>query len=296
MVTSSEDGLVRLFDLRQSGGGSTAAGTPRPADGEGGAIPTTTRAAAQMLLPKKEEALSVSLGYDGSLAAVGGSRGHVHFYDLRGGIGGGSSGPGARMTSEINLIGTYVDAHTEEVTRVRSQPSPGGDGGPTTTTTLIVTSSEDGLAVVHDTSKPTEELALVSVLNVGSPLKDVWFFGPAMEGLYCVTGSATMSIWHHDSGQRICDFGDDVREKLSNSIAGDVNTDYLVGCQWDGTDLSLVAGNVQGDAVIFRLDSPGSISPSHLLVGGHKRGPCVRLPSCLPAGKAMCPIRCRNVS
>jgi hypothetical protein len=75
-----------------------------------------------------------------------------------------------------------------------------------TTTSLIVTASEDGLACIFDTSQPLEETALQSVMNIGSPLRDVGFFGPSMQGLFCLTGSETMSVWHHDSAQKICDF------------------------------------------------------------------------------------------
>ena len=248
VVTSGQDGLVRLFDLRQ----------PAPA----GATPEgLSRAVAEMRLPRKEEALSVSLGYGGTLAAVGGSRGLVHFFDLRS-VGGGGGGGG----SPPSLLGTYQDAHTDEVTGVRFQPA-GLSGG---TTSLLVTSSEDGLVCTHDTSQPSEELALASVLNVATPPREVGFFGPACEGLYCLTGSETVQIWHHDSAQRIFDFGD-VRERLSQSSG--LAVEYLVGCQWDGSDLSLAAGNSEGDAALFKVDA-GSMSLTHTLSSGHKG--CIR--------------------
>lgn len=250
VVTSGQDGLVRLFDLRQ----------PAPA----GATPEgLSRAVAEMRLPRKEEALSVSLGYGGTLAAVGGSRGLVHFFDLRS-VGGGGGGSGGG--SPPSLLGTYQDAHTDEVTGVRFQPA-GLSGG---TTSLLVTSSEDGLVCTHDTSQPSEELALASVLNVATPPREVGFFGPAYEGLYCLTGSETVQIWHHDSAQRIFDFGD-VRERLSQSSG--LAVEYLVGCQWDGSDLSLAAGNSEGDAALFKVDA-GSMSLTHTLSSGHKG--CIR--------------------
>eukprot|EP00978_Attheya_sp_CCMP212_P013213 scaffold33177_cov54-Attheya_sp.AAC.3 len=251
VVSSCTDGIVRIFDLRSS---------------------ATSSAAIQFQLPKKgEQALSVSFGYDGTLAAVGGGKGHIHFFDVRG----------------SSLLGSYVDAHTEEVTKVRFQPTTTGTS---TTTSLLVSASEDGLACIHDTSQPTEELALRSVMNIQSPLRDVGFFGPSLEGLYCLTGSETMSVWHHDSAQRICNyFGTDLRTHLSTAMASSPsstssrntatttsnNIDYLVGCSWDSArqELSLLAGNSNGQAAMFKVDA-GTMTFTHTLSGGH-RG-CVR--------------------
>jgi len=265
VITSGADGLVRLFDLRVSAacGASSAAAAANTSK-------ALSRAVAEVCLPRKEEALSVSIGYGGALAAVGGSRGLIHFYDLRsvGGPGVGNGGTSSNTDDRPSLLGTYEDAHTEEVTRVRFQPSPDLSG---TTTSLLVSSSEDGLVCTHDTSKPNEEAALSSVLNVGTPLRDVGFFGPAGEGLYCLTGSETISVWHHDSAQRLCDFGADVRDHLSNSAGCDIG--YLVGCTWDGNELSLLGGNSEGNAAVFRIDA-GSMTLSHTMSGGHKG--CVR--------------------
>ena len=255
VVTSGQDGYVRLFDLRQSAAAATSTNNS-PSKG-------LSKAVAEMQLPRKEEALSVAIGYGGALAAVGGSRGLVHFFDLRS-VGASDS---TSASSSPNLLGTYEDAHTEEVTKVRFQPTPDLSGG---TTNTLVTASEDGLVCTFDTSKPNEEEALSSVLNVGTPLRDVGFFGPNGEGLYCLTGSETMSVWHHDSAQRICDFGD-VRSQLGSSAG--MNIDYLVACNWDGNALSLLAGNSDGGAAIYRVDA-GSIALTHTLATGHKG--CVR--------------------
>jgi len=239
VVTSGQDGLVKLFDLRTNGGSNG------------------TSSALHLHLPDKTEALSVSIGYQGALAAVGGSKGHIHFFDLRN-----LSSSSQHVTTPM---GAYVDAHTEEVTRVRFQNVVGSDIL-NDTTSLLVSSSEDGLACIHDTSQASEEEALKSIMNVQSPLRDVNFFGPALEGLYCLTGSETMSVWHHDSAQRICDFGD-VRSTLSNNAGVEIN--YLVGCHWDGNELNLMAGNTEGDCAIFRVDA-NSIAVKATLKGGHK--------------------------
>ena len=242
LLTSSQDGLVKIFDLRANGSSASP---------------------VIQLGISKEEALSVDVGYNGVLAAVSGSRGNIHFFDLR------NVNANASSASSIfnNPLGSYVDSHTDEVTKVRFQRM---NRDSHETTSLLVSASEDGLACIFDTSQPTEEHALKSVINVGSPLRDVGFFGPSFEGLYCLTGSETMSVWHHDSAQRICDFGD-VRNHLS-SISG-LPIQYLVGCSWEQDELNLLAGNGDGEAAIFKVDT-GSISVKRILNGGHKG--CIR--------------------
>lgn len=245
VVTSGLDGTVKIFDLR--------ANPTRDVNG-------ITHAALEMKIPD-QEALSVSIGYNGALAAVGSDKGNIHFFDLRNV----SSSPSGIPTKPL---GTYVDAHTQEVTRVRFQDVVGSNGYDTTS--LLVSAGEDGLACIHDTSQPSEEAALKSVLNVQSSLRDVNFFGPALEGIYCLTGSETMSVWHHDSAQRMSDYGD-VRNMLSTNAGIEIN--YLVGCHWDGSELNLIAGNTQGDCAMFHVDA-NSMSAKRVLKGGHKS--CIR--------------------
>jgi len=157
------------------------------------------------------------------------------------------------------------------VTQVRFQPSINSDGSLNgTTTQLLVSGAEDGLVCIHDTKQPTEDTALQTVLNIQAPLRNVGFFGPSGEGIFCLTGNESMSVWHHDSAQKICDFGD-ARKNLSDSANFPIQ--YLVGCHWDGSQLSLMAGNCDGNGAIFRVDA-GTISLTHTMIGGH-RG-CIR--------------------
>lgn len=251
VVTSGLDGTVKIFDLRTNN-----SNTSLSANG-------VARAALELNLP--EEALSVSIGYNGALAAVGGNKGNIHFFDLRSV----SSQTGMSSGDVVTKpLGTYVDAHTEEVTRVRFQSVVGSHGYDTTS--LLVSAGEDGLACIHDTSQPSEEAALKSVLNAQSPLRDVDFFGPSLEGIYCLTGSETMSVWHHDSAQPMCEYGD-VRNLLSTNAGIEIN--YLVGCHWDGSALNLVAGNTKGDCAMYNVEA-SSITVKRVLSGGHKA--CIR--------------------
>lgn len=234
--SSGYDGYVKLFDLR------------------------VAKPVLELKLPHREQALSMSIGYGGTLAAVGSAKSKIHFYDLR-------------MGKDDRRIGCYVDAHTDEVTKVRFQASFGIHDS-----SLLVSASEDGLACIHDTRQSAEENALVSVINVMSPIREVGFFGPSGEGLYCLTGSETMSVWHHDSAQRIFDFGS-IRENLSLQCGFTI--DYLVDCYWNKVDmnLNLLAGNSSGDAAIFNVEA-SSISLSKCLLGGHKS--CIRATTFTP--------------
>jgi WD repeat-containing protein 89 len=226
LISSSKSGILTIFDIRQS------------------------NSVLSFGLPQNEEALTVDLGYNGALAAVGSSKSHIHFFDIRAGG---------------KLLGSYVDAHTDDVTMLRFQPST----YPNSTSSLLISASEDGLACIFDTCQPSEEAALQGVLNVQAPLRKVGFFGPAMEGVYCLTGSETLSVWHHETAQRICDFGSNLRSDLSQ--VSSVQVDYLVDCSWDANQqqLSLLAGNNSGDGETFLVEA-GSISPSHTLQNGHK--------------------------
>lgn len=237
VVSSGEDGYVRVFDARSS---SAAAGRP----------------ALAAALPSGERASSASVGL-GALVAVGSDRANVRFFDVR---------------RPSDLLGTYSDAHTDDVTVVRFRPPDGGGGG-ADGAPLLLTASEDGLACTHDTTRPSEDAALRSVLNVGAPVRSATFFGPNAEGVICLTGNETASAWHHDSAQPIGDYGGHaLRETLREISGGTTPIHSLVGCDWDATAgrLRLVATAVDGDAAVFRLEAGGSISLDRLLRNGHK--------------------------
>jgi WD40 repeat protein len=236
LAATSSDGTLTLFDIRQP-------------------IPTF-----QLKLPRAEEkALSVSIGYDGSLAAVGSSKARAHFFDLRGRA----------------LLGTYSQAHTDEVTQVRFQPLS-GFGTTTTTSSILVSAAEDGLACVFDTSQATEEAALKNILTVQSPIRQVGFFGPQSEAIYCLTGSESLKLWHLEDTTCRKDYGPQFRHDLgqlwgANSSAASTPMEYLVNCHWDISrqELLLLAGSSNGDAGVFKVMEQ-DVTLSHRLSGGHR--------------------------
>ena len=225
ILSSSTDGTCKLYDSRSNSLVNT------------------------LLLSNKEEALTVDVGYNGVLAAVGGSSGNIHFYDLR----------NITNKSMSQPLGSYVDAHTDDVTFVTFQSS---------SSSLLATASEDSLINVFDTSMSSEETALKSVMNTNAPLRSVGFFGPNAEGLYALTGSETLQVWHHDSCQLISDFGD-VRNHLST--LGQTPIQYLIGCHWShkNQELNIVAGNTEGDCLVYKVDA-NTIHVKQKWRGGHK--------------------------
>ncbi|KAG7356615.1 anaphase-promoting complex subunit 11 RING-H2 finger-domain containing protein [Nitzschia inconspicua] len=248
LAATANDGSLTLFDIRQR--------NAPPAMGW------------KNMLRTDEEALTLSVGFDGNIAAVGSSKGKIHFFDVR---------------SNKGILGSYTQAHTDEVTRVRFQ-STGGMGTTRTTTSVLVSGSEDGLACVFDTSQPTEESAITNILPVQAPIRELGFFGPSMEAIYCLTGSESMQLYHKD--ESICrkDFGLQFRDCLNQQLVQNWATamcggktspispmEYLVDCHWDMTrqELSLLTGSVKGDAALFLVRDHG-VTPQHYLNGGHR--------------------------
>ena len=240
LVSSGTDGRVCVMDLRQPANQASA--------------PSVVCSMPH----SNEQALSVSLGYDGNLAAVGTNKSKIHFYDLR---------------QAHQPVGSYVNSHTDDVTRVRFQHFPQHHvSSPTNTANsgLLLTGSEDGLACVFDTTQPSEEAALKSVMNAQTSLRQVGFFGPNLEGAFCMTGSETLSLWSWDSAQCLADYSD---------IRTTLGVDYLVNAYWDHSrnDLSLLSGSSNGEAVFSTLGitiatngQRPPITTSHRLEGGHR--------------------------
>eukprot|EP00536_Pseudo-nitzschia_multiseries_P001773 jgi/Psemu1/181880/e_gw1.22.217.1 len=248
LAATANDGSLTLYDIRQ---------------------PTNPAIAMANMLRPEEEALSLSMGFDGNIAAVGSSKGKIHFFDIR---------------NKRGILGTYSQAHTNEVTRVRFQSLasqlPGSNCTRRTTTPLLVSGSEDGLACVFDTSQTTEESAITNILTVQSPLREVGFFGPKSEAIYCLTGSESLLLYHKDDAVCRKDFGPRFREYLGHQIVqyeqgtsapSLPSMEYLVDCSWDSgrQKLSLLAGSSSGDGAVFDVGEQ-DVTPVNYLRGGHR--------------------------
>lgn len=265
LVSAGRDGTVAVFDIRQKQVamkmGTTAAATHHHQ--------THTHGHAAAALE------SVSLGFNGTLVAAGSAKGKIHFFDLR------QSDVAGKF-----LLGTYGDSHTDAVSQVQFA-SP--------TSSVLLSGGEDGLVCCFDTSQPTEELAVKSCLNIGTPLRRVGFCGDAItpEGVpttvYCLTGSETACLWDWGSGGCLQNFGGfELRKHLTHTLAAaavstanqprrqapSFSVDYLIDAHWDTPSRSLVmaVGSVSGEAALMRLssDNPDVWQPCHFLRGGHR--------------------------
>jgi len=287
IISASQDGTIKIWNIHHQQQLQSSSNT---------AITTM-----KLELPN-EQALSVSLGYGGTLAAVGTDKARISFFDLRRN----NNNSNSSMPSGT-LMGSYVDAHTEEVTKVQFQTIPTQTAQTSSTQTsemktILASSSEDGLISLHDPSQSNEEDALLSILNINTPLRNIGFFGPRYEGIFALTGNESLSVHDWDSAQLVSNVhGMELRSVLcaavdslvgkKNDMSSDAmsdgtnNTiDYLIGCTWSDLSTSttspssspalyLLAGNNQGDGYIFRMDV-NQITPVIHLKGGH-RG-CIR--------------------
>jgi WD repeat-containing protein 89 len=245
LVASAADGTVTIFDIRQAHNPAYQARLAR----------------------SEEEALTVAIGFDGGIAAVGTNKAKIHFFDLR---------------KAVGILGSYSQAHTDEITRVRFQTTT-APGLMATTTSTMVSAGEDGLVVVYDTSQPSEEAAIQNVLAVQSAVREVGFFGPQFDGIYCLTGSESLMLYHKDDSVCQKNFGPSLRNDLSQQImeaAANNNkinhgcttpVEYLVDCHWDVTrqELQLLAGNSQGDCAMYNVGDHG-IRFRNRMSGGHR--------------------------
>jgi WD repeat-containing protein 89 len=246
LVCARRGGMVQAYDLR--GGGEWSCATLN-----------------------KEAALSVAVGYENaSVVAVGTSKSRIHFFD-------GRRRDGIHSSSSSCLLGTYSDAHTDDVTCLKFHSA---------VPSLLLSGSEDGLACIFDTTQPTESMALKSVMNVGSPLRQVGFcaWSTGANGgmntsssslpsttVYCRTGSETVSIWHGETGICLHDFeGWTLRQRLSESIGQKM--DYLIDVHWLSSthELLLTAGNTSNHAGVLYKCTGHTWAPCGMIRGGHQ--------------------------
>jgi WD40 repeat protein len=181
---------------------------------------------------------SVAVGCGGSLLAS--ASGHAaHFWDLR----------------QRRRVGCYGDGHTDEVTQVAFNGAR---------PTELATGGEDGLVCVYDTRRATAEESLQAVVNANCAVRRVGFFAPGGDGLYVLTGSETLSLWHTGTAQCIADW-QDIRERISP--ARPVN--YLIDCHYDSAAqrLFVAAGDWEGAVTVCEV-SDAAVTPLQRLGGG----------------------------
>lgn len=256
---TNQSGYVQLYDLRQQ---CQAAGAR---------------------VPFSSPAWTLSIGHNGTIAAVAGNR-KIHFLDVR------SLSHHHRQQEHAKQqhpeaspwLGCYRDSHSDHVTCLRFVSE-----------STLLSGGEDGLTALFDTSRPNEPEALQHMWNVGSPVRKAGIMTDAANRaslppaasttVWCLTGNETLSLWKPEPNI-VRDFPalrQDLNARLSELSSTHPSTlpvmEYLIDAHCDPRNgLLLAAGNAQGDVAVFRLPSANgdtthdSWTPSHLLAGGHR--------------------------
>uniref|UniRef100_A0A803NQQ7 Uncharacterized protein n=2 Tax=Cannabis sativa TaxID=3483 RepID=A0A803NQQ7_CANSA len=161
-------------------------------------------------------------------------------------------------------VACLEDSHVEDVTQVHfipSQPSK------------LLSASVDGLICIFDTDGDiNDDDNLESVINVGTSIGKVGFFGDKFQKLWCLSHIETLSIWDWNDARNEGDF-QDARSIASKSWTSD-QVDYFVDCHYSEQEerLWVVGGTNSGNLGYFPVNYKGEAaigSPEAVLMGGH---------------------------
>ncbi|KAL0547567.1 hypothetical protein IC582_017507 [Cucumis melo] len=162
-------------------------------------------------------------------------------------------------------VACLEDSHVEDVTQVHFVPGHQGK---------LASASVDGLVCIFDTNGDIDDDDhMDSVINVGTSVGKIGFYGENYRKLWCLTHIETLSLWDWTDGRNEADITD-ARTLASNSwIMGHV--DYLVDCHYskEGCRLWVLGGTNDGTVGYFPINlcnGKNAIeSPDVVLEGGH---------------------------
>lgn len=179
-----------------------------------------------------EEVNAISVNRTDLLLAVA-SENKIFFYDNRMVMGG-------SQLSFRKHLGLYSDIHSDIVTQLQFLSHPNFNDS------CLLSGGEDGLMCVYNTASSEYEDAVISIMNTDCPIRKFGFFGPSLEGIYCLSTIETASLWHYPSAQRISSFPD---------IRTAANVDYLVNCEFDPStsELFMIAGTNDGTTKFIEM-------------------------------------------
>ncbi|XP_050366195.1 WD repeat-containing protein GTS1 [Argentina anserina] len=160
-------------------------------------------------------------------------------------------------------VACLEDSHVEDVTQVHFIPDYQNK---------LLSASVDGLICIFETDGDiNEDDHLESVLNVGTSIGKVGFFGETYQKLWCLTHIETLSIWDWKDATETS--FQDTRSLASKCwTLGDV--DYFVDCHYsrEAEQLWLIGGSNTGSLGYFPVTYTGTQaigSPEAILEGGH---------------------------
>ncbi|KAH9730398.1 WD repeat-containing protein GTS1 [Citrus sinensis] len=161
-------------------------------------------------------------------------------------------------------VACLEESHVEDVTQVHFVPN---------NQNKVVSASVDGLICTFDTGGDiNDDDLLESVINVGTSVGKVGFFGETNKHLWCLTHIETLSIWDWKDGQNVASF-ENARSLASDSWTLD-DVDYFVDCHYpgEGENLWVIGGTGAGTVGYFPVNYGGAATigpPEAVLVGGH---------------------------
>ncbi|KAL5791809.1 hypothetical protein ACOSP7_000403 [Xanthoceras sorbifolium] len=161
-------------------------------------------------------------------------------------------------------VACLEESHDDDVTQVHFVPDHQNK---------FVSASEDGLICTYHTGgNINDDDHLESVINVGTSIGKVGFFGETYQKLWCLTHIETLSIWDWKEGQNEANF-ENARSLASDSWALD-QVDYFVDCHYtgEGESLWVIGGTGAGTMGYFPVNHKGAAtigSPEAVLGGGH---------------------------
>ncbi|TXG63446.1 hypothetical protein EZV62_010440 [Acer yangbiense] len=161
-------------------------------------------------------------------------------------------------------VACLEESHVDDVTQVHFVPD---------NQNKLVSASVDGLICTFDTGGDiNDDDNLESVINVGTSIGKVGFFGDTFQKLWCLTHIETLSIWDWKDGQNEANF-ENARQLASDNWTLD-QVDYFVDCLYtgEGESLWVIGGTGAGTMGYFPVNYKGAAtigSPEAVLGGGH---------------------------
>ncbi|XP_011033552.1 PREDICTED: WD repeat-containing protein 89 homolog [Populus euphratica] len=195
-----------------------------------------------------QEIFSFSFGGSNDNLLAAGAKSQVLFWDWRNG----------------KQVACLEESHTEDVTQVHFVPD---------NRNKLLSASVDGLMCIFNTDGDiNDDDDLESVINVGTSIGKVGFFGDTYQKLWCLTYIESLSIWDWKDSRNEANFLE-ARSLASDSWTLD-HVDYFVDCHYagEGDSLWLIGGTNAGALGYFPVNYKGARaigSPEAILGGGH---------------------------
>ncbi|KAJ4968895.1 hypothetical protein NE237_015596 [Protea cynaroides] len=195
-----------------------------------------------------QEVFCFSFGGSNDSLLASGCKSQILFWDWRNG----------------KQVACLEESHVDDVTQVHFVPDH---------KSKLISASVDGLMCIFNTDGDiTDDDHLESVMNVGTSIGKVGFFGEMKQKLWCLTHIETLSVWDWKNGDLEANF-ENARSLASDNWTMD-HVDYFIDCHYSGADdtLRVIGGTNTGTLGYFPVsyrDGRAIGSPEAILEGGH---------------------------